>query len=93
MSLSEYQRLYQRLELRLADRPMSENDKIDMLDAYKAYLDALITFSACIRARDTCGLPREDPEYNNFKEAWSEAYKAVEIAWDNYNDIYDRLFR
>jgi len=89
ISLSEYQDM----EHYLAGRPMSDNDKIDILYAYWAYVDALKTLYACCRALERCGLPEEDPEYNNFKDALSEADSAYEIAKINYYAICDRLFR
>jgi len=81
------------MEHYLADRPMSNNDKIDILDAYRVYLDAYNTLSACYRALRTCGLPKEDPEYNNLKDAREESSRARDIAWDNYDAIRRRLFR
>uniref|UniRef100_A0A6C0JVU9 Uncharacterized protein n=1 Tax=viral metagenome TaxID=1070528 RepID=A0A6C0JVU9_9ZZZZ len=89
MSLSDYQFI----ESYLADRPMSENAKIDILDACKVYLDVENQYHACCRALSTCGLPEEDPEYMILEDACSEAHKALEIAWNNYRDIYYRLFR
>uniref|UniRef100_A0A6C0K135 Uncharacterized protein n=1 Tax=viral metagenome TaxID=1070528 RepID=A0A6C0K135_9ZZZZ len=87
------QHLYQHLERELADRPVSDNDKIDVLDAYKAYLDAYNKYYACIRARDMCGLPEEDPEYMILEDASSEAARVSNIAWENYYAIRRRLFR
>uniref|UniRef100_A0A6C0JYV8 Uncharacterized protein n=1 Tax=viral metagenome TaxID=1070528 RepID=A0A6C0JYV8_9ZZZZ len=92
MSLShDDQLLYQRLVLHnLADRPISENDKIDMLDAYKVYFDTEHEHTACCWALDTCGL--EDPEYKKLNDELSEAEQAREIAWNNYVAIRRRLF-
>jgi len=89
MSLREYQSL----ERYLADRPISENDQIDILDAYKAYFDACRQKDACNEALRTCELAIEELEYDQLYVAWSQAVQAVEIAWDNYRDIYIRLFR
>jgi len=91
-SIDEYQ-LLERLARNLVDRPISENDKIDILDAYMAFLDAYNKYSACCRALETCGLPKEDPEYKKLKDAREESARAHDIAWDNYFDIYNRLFR
>jgi len=84
---------YQDIERDLENLPMSNNDKHDILHAYKVYFDALNKYNACIRAVETCGLPEEDPEYNNFKDACSEAERAYEIAFNNYDAINDRLVR
>uniref|UniRef100_A0A6C0JZP4 Uncharacterized protein n=1 Tax=viral metagenome TaxID=1070528 RepID=A0A6C0JZP4_9ZZZZ len=81
------------MERYLAVNEISGNDKHDMLDAYKVYFDAYNTWDACEEALETCGLPEEDPEYKKLKDELSEAYKAYDIAWDNYYAIYDRLFR
>ena len=81
------------MERELADRPMSENDKIDVLDAYKVYFDAYNTWIACCRAVLACGLPEEDPEYKKLRDAWDEAMSVYIIESDNYEAIYDRLFR
>jgi len=72
---------------------MSENAKINILDAYWAYFNASNTLRACKEALETCGLPKEDPEYKKLEDARSEAYKALEIAWDNFDAIYDWIFR
>uniref|UniRef100_A0A6C0JWX3 Uncharacterized protein n=1 Tax=viral metagenome TaxID=1070528 RepID=A0A6C0JWX3_9ZZZZ len=89
MSLREYQRL----ERYLADRPISENDQIDILDAYKAYLDALNTLRVSTDALETSLLAREDPDYKKLEDAWKDSTRVSNIAWYNYRDIYDRLFR
>uniref|UniRef100_A0A6C0JY72 Uncharacterized protein n=1 Tax=viral metagenome TaxID=1070528 RepID=A0A6C0JY72_9ZZZZ len=85
--------VYQCLEREIANRQMSENDKIDILDAYKACIDTLETLYACIRALERCGLPEEDPEYKKLKDTWSKANDAHDIARDNFDAIDRRLVR
>uniref|UniRef100_A0A6C0JWI6 HEPN domain-containing protein n=1 Tax=viral metagenome TaxID=1070528 RepID=A0A6C0JWI6_9ZZZZ len=68
----------ERLECEIADNPMSENDKMDIRDAYKVYSDAYNKSKACIE--DTW-------------DVWYEAHKAVQIAFDNFLAIRRRLIR